>query len=306
MRHRLPPWLVLLLLVGGCGGVIALVALFRSGKATTGNLVARLPADDAVILALDFDALRKAGIVDLFAGTNVVQEPEYRSFVEQTGFDYLHDLDLVLASFHKTGTYFLLRGNFDWRRLRDYVTSQGGTCYNTLCRVEGSTKERRISFFPLQPDIMALAVSEDDYAVVRLQARHAEPPYVMPQEPVWSVVPVGSLRKAANLPAGTRMFIRALEGAERLVLAAGPEGIALALRADVTCRSDPDAASLLRQLQGATTQLRSLIAKERQAPNPRDLSGLLSSGTFEQKGKHVYGRWPFERGLLESLAGSAI
>ena len=94
--------------------------------------MARLPAKDAVILAIDFAALRRAGLIDLLANSKTPEEAEYKQFVSKTEFDYKQDLDLALVSFGPTGKYFLLKGRFDWNRLSAYVKSSGGDCYNTI------------------------------------------------------------------------------------------------------------------------------------------------------------------------------
>ncbi len=244
--------------------------------------------------------------MDMLTASGVVQEPEYRVFVDQTGFDYARDLDSALVSFGGTGTFFLLRGRFDWKNLNDYTLVQGGTCFNTFCRVEGSTAERKISYFPLRNDIMALAVSTDEWAALQMQTRRPEQDMPIPPDPVWSVIGASALKQNASLPAGTRMFASALEGAQRVVLSLGPEGDAMRLRLDVTCRNAEGAAALASQLTGVTAQLRSLILRENQQPNPRDLSGILTAGRFESNAGHVIGRWPIQRSFLESLARGGL
>ena len=67
----------------------------------------------------------------------------------------------------------MVKGRFDWNSLQSYAREQGGTCRNALCRMNGSTPERRISFFPLRPDLMGLAVSPDDSAAIDLEAAAA-------------------------------------------------------------------------------------------------------------------------------------
>jgi hypothetical protein len=52
-----------------------------------------------------------------------------------------------------------------------------------------------------------------------------------------------------------------------------------------------------------TALLRELIEKDKQKPNPGDLSGVLTAGVFRQENVRVVGRWPLERAFLESLAG---
>jgi hypothetical protein len=172
--------------------------------------------------------------------------------------------------------------------------------------MEGSTAERQISYFPLQPNIMALAVSTDGDAASRLQTRHPGPRLEVLADPVWSVIPAAVLKDSAELPAGMRMFARALQGTQKIVLSGAPEGPRLRLQLDATCNTAEDAAALAVQLRAVTALLRELIARERQAPNPRDLSGILTAGVFEQRGRRVIGYWPVERAFLESLAVGAL
>ena len=249
VKHRLPPWVVLACLAVVCAGLIGGVAAFRLRSASTASLFARLPADNAVVVYIDFHALRNAGVLQLLGASRMLQEPEYRSFVDQTGFDYLNDLDSALVSFHSSGTYLLLRGRFDWKNLAEYTVHQGGSCYNTLCKVNGSTPERKISYFPLQPGIMALAVSRDNSAVTQLQERRAQNRIAIPTAPVWSLIPAAAIRDNTAGPAGIRAFAQALEGADILLLSAAPEGQRIALRMDAVCRTSAAAAALAGQLE---------------------------------------------------------
>lgn len=275
-------------------------------RSSTASLVSRLPSDGAVIVYIDFRALRNSGILSLLSASKVMQEPEYRSFVDQTGFNYVNDLDSVLISFHPSATYFLLRGRFDWKSLKDYTVTQGGSCYNTLCKMGGSTPDRKISYYPFQRDMMALAVSADDSAVTEIQTRTPARKFEVPKEPVWLLVPIGAIKQRQNIPNGAKVFARALQGADAVLLSAAPEGGQIGLRMDATCRTQAAAASLANQLRDATAQLRDLIARENQTPNPRDLSGVLVAGAFEQKDAHVLGRWPIDRAFLDGLAGSGL
>jgi hypothetical protein len=150
---------------------------------------------------------------------------------------------------------------------------------------------------------MALAVSKDEWAALEMQTRRPSQHLEIPPEPVWSVIGASALKQSASLPAGTHMFASALEGAERVVLALGPDKSALRLRLDVTCSTPERAAGLASQLTGITEQLRSLIARENQTPSPNDLSGILTAGKFQQSDRHVIGYWPVQRSFLESIAG---
>ena len=242
----------------------------------------------------------------MFAVSRVATEPEYQSFVRKTGFDYTQDLDMALVAAGPSGKYFLLKGRFDWPSLRGYVGEQHGTCYNTLCRMDGSAKERKISFFPLRTDIMAMAVSPDDSAASYLRnPDSAQRPIYAPAAPVWVSFPPAALESGESLPAGTRMFARGLAGAENVTLSLGPNGGRFEAKLYVDCRSAQDAAALSEQLEKTTLLLRQMIAREHQTPNPRDLSGVLTAGSFRAGGTRVYGYWPIERSFFENLLGPA-
>jgi len=291
-----------------CAGVIAGLALLRSRLgATREDLLAYLPSGDAVVLSIDVAALRRAGLLASLAGSTVPEEPEYKAFVLETGFDYQQDLDLVLVAFQKQNLYALVRGRFNWRKLNSYVAAQDGSCRNSFCRVAGSTPQRNISFFPLKPDVMALAVSPDGWAANNLQTRLKNGwQGAAPGQPVWMAVPASYLHDTENLPSGTRLFAKAMEGAERVMLSLGVEEGRLEALLDVTCRSADEASVLSFQLGGVTRLLRSMIARENKTPNPKDLSGVLAAGSFRQEGTRVYGRWPIQREFLESLAAGVL
>ncbi len=297
---------MLLLLAAVCVSLVVLAATWRRRHQSPRELLARLPADEAVLVYIDFVALRQAGLLRVWEVSDPVQEPEYRAFKAGSGFDYLRDLDWALAALGPQGSYFLLRGRFDWRRLSDYVGRQGGICRNSFCRVGGSTPERWISYLPLQPRLMALGVDRDAYAAERLLKRNpGRRPTIFPPHPVWLFLPAGWLRQAGALPPGARLLAQALESSDGLLLAAGPRGERFEVLLEVACRSPQEATQLVAQLQKVTTLLRETIAKENKQPDPRDLSGVLTAGVFQQSGRLVRGWWPLERTFLETLAGGA-
>jgi hypothetical protein len=306
MRHRLLPWAVLALLAALCVAVVAGIALTRMRSGSPAALLGRLPSQGAVIVSVDFRSLRRSGALAVLAGSKMTQEPEYRAFVYQTGFEYLNDLDSALIAFRPNGTYFLLGGRFQWKTLKEYTVNNGGTCHNTLCRIQGSGPDRMISYFPLRPDVMALAVSGDASAATGMQG--SKPPFKfdVPREPVWVLLPVATLKSNASLPPGARPFVRVLEGADSVLLAAGPDGKRWTVRLDATCHDARSAAALVTQLRDIAAQLRGLIAREGQTPNPSDLSGVLTAGAFEQRDAHALGRWIIEPEFLESLSRGTL
>jgi hypothetical protein len=308
VRFRLHPFFLLLIVAAICVGVIVGVSWLRSRSGVNvEQLLAFLPEGDSVVLKIDVSALRRSGVLDLLAGAKVAEEPEYKSFVTKTGFDYRSDLDLILAGFQKESAYYLLRGRFDWKKLSAYATGQGGVCRNSFCRVVGSTPKRNISFFPLKPDVMALAVSDDAWAASNMLSRKkGASPFQPPGDPVWLHVPASRLRDSQNLPAGTRLFAKAMEGADRIMLSLTSQDGRFEARLDVACRTPQDASVLAFQLEGVTRLLRSLIDREKQTPNPGDLSGLLAAGSFHHQDRRVLGRWPVQREFLERLTGGSL
>jgi hypothetical protein len=304
---RLHPALVVVLAVAICGGLVLGIGWLRTRRlSTTEALMAHLPPEEAVILAVNLASLRQSGILSAMTASKITEEPEYRAFVQETGFDYQQDIDLILAWFRQETTYVLLRGRFDWARLRAYVTAQGGVCRNTFCNLEGSTPQRKISFFPLNRDVMALAVSPSEGAAWALKsARPGRPGRSVPDHPAWLLVPVSALRDAENLPAGTRLLAKAVASADKVQLSLAAPGGRLEVLLEAACRSAEDASTLSSQLESATRLLKETIAREKQTPNPGDLSGVLAAGSFRSEGQRVLGRWPVERAFLESILGGA-
>jgi hypothetical protein len=278
---------------------------YRSRPLSTAALLKRLPAADALLLYVDFDGLRRAGVLQLLDGAKAGEDPEYKNFVQNTSFNYSRDLDTALAAFAPTGKFLLLRGRFDWSKLQNYVQSQSGKCTDGFCRMAGSTPERRISFFPLRSDTMAMAVSTDESAAQRLNEAGGGPDPQVPDGPVWLSIPPSILRAGESLPEGTRMFAHSLDRADSVTLAFAPEGNRLAARLNVVCRSDQDAYDVASQLTRITALLKELIQREHRTPNAADLSGVLTSGSFRADGRKVHGYWPIERKFVENMLGGA-
>ncbi len=267
-------------------------------------LLKRLPRSGALILYVDFAALRRARILDAIQAPAATQDPDYLDFVRRTDFNYSRDLDAALAAFTAGGRFLLVRGRFDWSRLRSYAQSEQGECRDTLCRMQGSTADRHISFLPLQSNLMALAISPDDSAAVRMQEPVEGSMPEIPDAPVWFSIPPEILR-SGNLPQGAQPFAKSLENAESVVLSLAPEGKQVAARLNVRCRTKQDAAELTSQLSKATALLRNLIEREHRAPNPADLSGVLSSGAFLTADSRVMGYWRIEPAFFENLLSGA-
>jgi hypothetical protein len=289
-----------------CGGAVWGVVWYRGRPIKTAALLKRMPLRDAVVLYVDFDALRRGGILQLLDGSKAGEDADYQSFVRKTNFDYKEDLDSAMLAFTPSGRYLLIRGRFDWKSLREYAQGEGGECYASVCRMTGSTPDRHISFMPLQSNLMALAVSPDDSAVQRLGGTSSGPAPEVPDAPIWLSLPNSVLKSGDNLPAGTRMFAHSMEQAQQLTLSLVPESSRFAAKLDLRCRSTADANSIASDLNRITNLLKEMIEREQQKPNPADLSGVLTSGSFRAEGPRVWGHWPIERTFINNMLSGSM
>jgi len=294
------------MVVALCVAAVAVARWWRiSAPYDAARLISTLPAEKATVVYLDTAELRRSGMLALLAGSKAAEEPDYRKFVDETGFDYRTDLDALAAAFVDNRVYATLRGRFSWKQLTAYAESQGGECHYSVCTMLGSTADRNISFYPLKSDVLALAVSTDPRAVSSI-GTGSKLQMSVPRDPFWISVPATTFNRPEAFPVGTRAFLSPLAHAEKIVFAAGPQGDRLQLRLEVACATPDAAAELVKQLTGVTGLLKSMIEREHMTPNPRDLSGVLVAGTFEQRQSTVIGTWPVERGFVEALASGQI
>ncbi len=306
MIFRKPSPVVLLagliaLAFGGAGGL----AWFNVHQANSffepHALLARFPAEESAVLSIDFNLLRRAGIL---TASKAPLEADYKQFLDGTGFDYRRDLDSLVASFSSKGNFFIARGRFNWKKLRDYAAKQGGSCYQQLCRVQGSTPDRHISFLPLRDDAIAIAVSTNDLAVTALTNRGQPVTTVLPSAPVWMVIPGAELRRPNTLPPDFRLMLSALQSADRITLtiapvSADPDG-GIEARLETICRTPGDAGVLTSQLRTTTATLKEAVARDKEAQKD-ELAAMLTAGRFDQSDRRVTGTWPIRKSLLDSL-----
>jgi hypothetical protein len=310
VHTRLQPWQLAVLGVLSCAAAVVSVRWYlESHTYTAARLLSALPYERATLLYLDAGALRKDGILDLIAGSKAAEEPEYQAFVKQTGFDYRTDLDAVAASFAPGGVYFTVRGRFHWKQLSAYAESQGGQCRDSVCSMTGSAPDRNISFYPLQSNVLAMAVASQPQAVTRIGSAQNQPGQVAPVSAagaVWMSVPPPVFESWEAFPGGAGSFFSPLARAAKVTFAAGPKGNRIEVRLEVTCGTPEMAADLVRRLSNTTDLLKKMLRREHPQPNPRDLSEVLVAGSFEQKQTQVIGTWPIERGFVEALANGQV
>lgn len=278
----------------------------RRASARPVDLVALLPAANASVVYIDVDAMRRSGILSLIAGTKTAEEPEYLQFVGETKFDYRQDLDAVAAAFKDGRVFFALRGHFHWDSLKEYALRQGGSCHKDFCVLSGSQPTRRISFYPVKSDVMAMAIGPDDFAAYQVTAQPARLALEPPKEPMWALIPAVALQRMDSLPAVAKAYVPALQGAEQIVfsLRADPSN-QLQLGVQVTCTDATAASALLVQFENITNTLRQGLTKAHQKADPADLGGVLVAGTFHRNEREVYGAWPIPRPFVDAISGGA-
>ena len=306
LRFRLHAWQLAALLIIFCALSVTGVYLFRMrGGSKPSDLVVCLPSENATLIYLDVDRMRRAGILDMLAGSKAAEEIEYKQFVDATLFDYRQDLDAVAAAFKDNQVFLALRGRFHWKNLMDYARQQGGSCHNGFCVTSGSRPNRRISFYALRRDILAMAISADDFAAYQISAKQPARSVALPEQPVWATVPIAALQHAQDLPAGLKPYVLALGNAEQIEFTLGPQADRLELTLNVKCRDTQTASALAVDLESTTNQLRKMLANEHQKPDPADLTAVLVAGSFHRDDRSVYGQWPLDRAFVDALANGS-
>ena len=307
MRFRIQRWQIVTSLIAICAVAAAGIFYVRvRSAANSTDLVSFVPTANGTVVYIDVAAIRRAGILNMIAGTKAAEELEYREFVGQTKFDYRQDLDAVAAVFKDGQVFLALRGRFHWKNLTDYALHQGGSCHNNYCVTPGSQPNRRISFYLVKPDLIGLAVSPDDFAAYQIARQSGKLSLSPPSQPVWALVPAAAFKDPALLPAGAKPYVSALQNAEQAVFTIGPDSDRLKLGLDVTCRDAAAAAALLTNFETTTATLRKWIAREHQQANPADLSGILVGGTFRRQDRRVEGQWPIPQAFVKAITGGSL
>ena len=168
------------------------------------QVLSRFPVEDAVVLNL---ISLPCATPDCFRDEDRRSSPNIdNSLIVQVSI-IDKDLDLGYRVFLKEREFLHRAGTFRLAKLRRHVISEGGSCYEDLCRMQAGMAGRRISFLPLRQDTMALAVAADDLAAARLKKPGTRVTAQIPPAPVWLSVPGSALRVQGALPPGIRLLL---------------------------------------------------------------------------------------------------
>lgn len=265
------------------------------------ELLTRLP-QSRLIAAINLQALRASGVLELLGG-KTAEEPDYKQFVSETGFNYRTDLDHVLAAISGEETLAFLTGRFDWNKLNEYAVKHGGKCVSGVCSMDGSKPQRKISFTRVRSTILAFASSSDSDAVTKVgkPLRTAVALPAVSRMPIWLSIPPAMLRDGSAVPTGARMFATAVAEADEVSMGIGAEGDHFLASLEAICKTADQATQARRELEAATTLLQRMLAREKQQPSVKDLSGVLTLGAFSTDGARLTARWPIEKVFFENL-----
>ncbi|HEY7302573.1 MAG TPA: hypothetical protein VH601_00550 [Bryobacteraceae bacterium] len=306
-RLRLPPWLFLLALAVGVAALLFSIDFYRHRIVrSNADLVRLLPPGDSTIFFANFAVLRRAGMLRLLAGAKPAEEKDYAEFVRQTGFDYTKDVDALAGAVGRNGLFFVARGRFDWDSLQRYVRNCGGSCSgDEFCSIQTSNPERWASLVAIQPGVIGLAVAGNGSSARSLRPSGRRNNQSDVSEPVWMHASRELLKNPVEMPLPLRIFAITLQSAESVVISLGAAEqsgqAAFEIRLDALCPNRVTADTIRNQLELQTKLLRLELTRERQKPSPADLTGLLTSGSFQVVDQRVVGRWPVRNELLRTL-----
>jgi hypothetical protein len=101
-----------------------------------------------------------------------------------------------------------------------------------------------------------------------------------------------------------RVLAISLQSADSVILSLGPavdKESAFAIDLDASYSVEPSAETARAQLEIQTRMLKLGLQRAHREPDPADLTGLLTAGTFQRVRKQVTGSWPVRRELLKTL-----
>ncbi len=261
------------------------------------DLVRLIPPGDLNLIYADIGLIRKAQLLGLLANIKVAPDKEYADFIHETGFDYTRDLDAIVIAADSSQTYIVGRGRFDWDKLKGFAVSHKGRCDDSGCQVPATTPGKWVNLITVQPDVLAVAVSQIPTAADNLRPPGRRVQEEIPNAPVWAKLSKAMLDNPAMLPLGAKIFAISVQNAGSVTLAAQPDSVEL--RAMFANAAAADTAK--KQLEIQTRMLQTALKQSNEKPDDGSLAGVLTAGSFLAVGNEVTGRWPIKPEFLKAL-----
>ena len=310
MSSRFKTWQMGALLAAVCGIVIGILEWRSTAvRRTPAYLLGTLPLNGSVNGYLSVAKLRSSGVLEELVGKEANEDADYRAFAGQIGFNYRTDLDGIAVSYSDSGLYAAVRGRFNWAKLTAYAAAQKGECTNGLCSMPAGRPQQSISFTMLSQDTLGWAVSDQALGVERIGFGKGTGQSNVPSSAIlWISAPGSSFRDPSSVPTGTRAFLEPLSAAQSANFSLEPatSGGKLEIHMVASCASADIAGQLAKVLNQTTEVLRSVIVREKLAPDKGSLSGVLVSGRFDTRAASVEGSWPIDSAVIQSLVSGDV
>jgi hypothetical protein len=304
MRRR-TVWIAIGLLALAGAAIVSVINTERHRFVRSNiDLVKQLPPGDFTKFYADLSALRKASLLHLLTGVSPIQEKDYQEFVRQTQFDYARDMDALAGASDGEQFFFLVRGRFQWDKLKQYAEAHGGTCRRQSCVIPSSKSGYWENLVRVQSDVAGLSISANSAAAETLRRKAPETEEVEPSNPVWVSVSRALLAKPDVLPLPMRILAISLQAADRVVLSLGAakdKETAFQVELQAAFPIEASAETARAQLEIETRMLKLGLQRAHRQPDPADLTGLIAAGSFRRVRKEVLGSWPVRWELLKTL-----
>jgi hypothetical protein len=308
---------------------IALTVLVMLGLLASAVFLRMRAAPEPARLLPECDGILYANLKPLRAFTNFGKKPtawapEYRSFVEQTGFEFERDLDEVALAMHapqdtqhETRYSEVMLGRFDSTKVADFLAR--------MARSRENYRNHEIFLIPYEDRIVRVTVLSVEMVAVSNTGDPAQIDHIIDEfrrsafassgsrllANYYHDVPFGSLAwliteveppAAISLVGGFNPlpFVRQLFGGGVVVGSARYKGNVL-LRADNFLKDDSTAKDRTEQLQNLLTLYKSPESQTRpEHPDP-DMESALNSLKVEQKNDRVQLNASIPRALIEKM-----
>jgi hypothetical protein len=283
-------------------GVFGLAALllacflwFRSETPARNALLSWMPGSAQTVLFVDFRELRRSPFFAelLNWAPKPESDPDYRQFVQDTGFDYEKDLSSVAIAFEQQGgqeTFLAMaEGRFDEKKIKAYA-AKNGTVKNSggvgIFSIPDSASRSRIFFTFLHNGRIAVSNRNDFESLLQnAKTRDANAPAEVEWQarfervagsPFFSVIRGEALREYFNSPPTSQDLARRATGGlsspqlssllaqlQWVTLAGRPENDKLRVVADGESLDDANAKQLADVLNGIVLLARAGLGSAR-------------------------------------------